>query len=364
MTATTLGPKLSRRAPLISTLSIAAVAALALAGCSSSPEPAPGNTTTLTANPDDAAKGAVPDPALPVVWPLTGLPGDIVNRPAMTIKIANSNDARPQIGIEDADIVFEEMVEGGITRFAAMFHSKLPESVGPIRSIRPMDGDIGGPTHGLIVFSGGIPDFIQISADAGLQTISQDGNYAGFRRDSSRKAPVNVIGTPQTFLDQADANHQAGPQPVMAHALTAETASAIAGGTPASSLNVEISQTGKPNWTWDAASSTWLRDEKGVPAKVASGAQLSAVNVVVMRVQVVNTGYTDAAGSPVPKTILEGTGDVTIASGGKTITGTWSKPDTASPIAFAGADGKPLTLAPGNTWVELVPASGSLTVNP
>src|SRR5690606_41910517 len=87
-----------------------------------------------------ADKGAVPGPTVPATWPLTGVATDeVAERPAMSVKIENSRQARPQTGLGDAGVVFEEMAEGGITRFNAVLHSSVPATLGPIRSLRPMD---------------------------------------------------------------------------------------------------------------------------------------------------------------------------------------------------------------------------------
>src|SRR3954447_25443220 len=105
-----------------------------------------------------ALAGPVTDPH---AWPLTGVPVDAVpSRPALAVKIENSIDARPQTGLNAADIVWEEVVEGGITRFVAVYHSTLPEEIGPVRSVRPMDPAVAAPLHGLLAFSGGVQAYV------------------------------------------------------------------------------------------------------------------------------------------------------------------------------------------------------------
>ena len=101
-----------------------------------------------------------PPPTFP--WPLTGVETtDIVQRPALAVKIENSSESRPQSGLNSADLVWEEVVEGGITRFVAVYHSTLPPEIGPIRSVRPMDAGIAAPLGGLFAFAGGQPDFVE-----------------------------------------------------------------------------------------------------------------------------------------------------------------------------------------------------------
>src|SRR5919107_2426845 len=110
-------------------------------------------------------------------------------------------------------------------------------------------------------------------------------------------------------------------------------------------------------WTWNVADGRWLRSEGSTPAVEADGRRIGATNVLVLRVDVVATDARDPAGNSVPETILTGTGRALVASGGHTVEATWSKPGTADRMTLTGADGAPLTLAPGTTWVELVPNS-------
>jgi len=105
----------------------------------------------------------------PNAWPLTGIPSDLVaTRPALAVKIENSVDARPQTGLNAADLLWEQVVEGGITRFVAVYHSTLPEDIGPVRSVRPMDPAIAAPLHGLLAFSGGQQQYVDAVSAAGL----------------------------------------------------------------------------------------------------------------------------------------------------------------------------------------------------
>ena len=334
-------------------------ASLALAACGG------GGAPTVTTSDDiSATKGAVPDPQVPAVWPLTGLPvgDDGAVRPSLAVKIENSKDARPQTGLEQADMVWEEVVEGGITRFVAVYHSQVPDEVGPVRSNRPMDARIIGPTKGLIAFSGGM--YAQQLKDAGLQLFSEDGGSPGFFRKSGvGPAPHNVYGHPSVWWGAADENHQADPPQQLAIARTADQATAATAGTPATTLSVTMSNGANPTWAWDAASGTWLRSEGTVPSSSRAGVRLAATNVVVLKVQLVQTSGRDPAGNPVPDTKLEGSGEALVATGGQTVAATWTKASDADPVVLTTADGTPLTLAPGNTWVELMPSDRSWTVS-
>jgi len=343
-------------------LALLTVAAAATLGACSGGTPVPaGSVPPVTvAATVDPSKQAAPTPVVPARWPLTGVAAaDVVSRPALAVKIENTPEARPQTGLDKADIVWEEVVEGGITRFAAVFNSVVPDSVGPVRSVRPMDAGITAPMHGLIAFSGGIGSFVSAIQAAGVQTISMDQGSLGFARSQARAAPHNVYGTPTTFWNQADANHQASPPPQFGFATTAGAATATLAGTPLTTLNLHLSGFSNPIWTWSATTGVFARAEGGKAAVTAAGGQLTATNIVVLRVREASTGATDPAGNPVPETVMVDSGDALVATEGKQVAAKWSKASTAEPVVLtSAADGSPLKLAPGNTWIELVPVSG------
>ncbi|MCA0146780.1 DUF3048 domain-containing protein [Blastococcus sp. LR1] len=303
-----------------------------------------------------------PPPTFP--WPLTGVETtDPVERPALAVKIENSPESRPQSGLNAADMVWEEVVEGGITRFVAVYHSELPREIGPIRSVRPMDAAIAAPLRGLFAFSGGQQPFVSAVSAAGLQVVSHDGGAGGFYRFDGRSAPHNVYADPADFVAQADPSHTADPIPQFRMASSADQPSALGTGTPATLLKLKLSGMSSPTWAWNPAQQAWLRTEGSAPALQADGQQLKATNVVVLRVDIVNTRYTDPAGNPVPETDMVGTGEALVATGGRTLLATWSKASDSAPVVLIDSHGTPILLAPGNTWVELVPnRTGSVTV--
>ncbi|MDT0276691.1 DUF3048 domain-containing protein [Blastococcus goldschmidtiae] len=312
---------------------------------------------------DSPAPVAPPAPAL-VPWPLTGVEVEAVPaRPALAVKIENSVAARPQSGLNAADVVWEQVVEGGITRFVAVFHSTLPPDMGPVRSVRPMDAAIAGPLRGLFAFSGGGPAYIRAIADTGAQVVSQNSGADGYFRLGTRPAPHNVYADPAKLLAQADPGHQAQPAGEFVFARAGQPPTAVALGAPASAVQLTLSASSRPNWTWSQPDNGWLRAEGETPATGADGARLRAANVVVLRVDVVNTAARDGAGNPVPETVMVGGGEAIVASGGSTIAATWSKASPTDPLLLSGPGGAPVELAPGNTWVELVPnGTGSVAL--
>lgn len=306
-----------------------------------------------------------PLPPSPTLWPLTGLDsGTALPRPALAVKVENSAAARPQTGLGDADLVWEEVVEGGITRYVAVYHSMIPTEIGPIRSVRPMDAAIAAPLRGLFAFSGGQPEFVEAVAEAGTQVVSDDGGAAGYYRLDSRPAPHDLYVDPMTLLAQADPRHTAAPAAQFEISGAGNKPTAVRAGTPATSLALVLSGVSHPSWTWRASDGRWARAEDATPAVEADGTLLQAANVVVLRTETVGTGTTDPAGNPVPETVLSGSGDALVASGGHTLAVTWVKNAVDQRLVLRGPDGNPVRLAPGNTWIELVPAdTGSVTVD-
>lgn len=342
---------------------LACGALLALAACGSSTgTPTPASTVTERAD-VVADKGAVPTPEVEPVWPLTGVAGQPDPRPAIAVKIENTSAARPQAGLDQADVVWETIVEFEVSRFVAVFQSQVPGEVGPIRSVRPMDPLIVSPLGGMLVYSGGQPGILALANAAGVQIVSHDAGAPGMYRSKARKAPHNVYGNPAEWWANAEAGRTA-PGQQFAFARSAEQASAVTGGTPAGTLDLRLSGQSNPVWAWDAASGTWLRSEGGTPATAASGARLSAVNVVSITAGHPNTEFGAQGGAPVPTYDLVGSGDAVLATGGKTLPVRWQKDAQEQPMRLFLPDGSEATLAPGNTWVELVPAgTGTLTVS-
>ena len=320
--------------------------------------------TTVTAAPEASrapAPSPPPDPRPAVVWPLTGLDAagasdkDLA-RPAISIKIENTDAARPQTNLEHADVVFEENVEYGISRFIAVFQSDYPKSVGPIRSMRPMDRNIMGSLGGPLVFSGAQRRFITQAAESGTDLIAQDVGSYGFFRTNDRPAPHNLHGYLADFQKQA--GDAVAPAAQWAFAYPETMASAALNGKATSNIDIRFSPYSHPHWEWDDGSGLWMRYEDDTPHKVASGKQLSASNVVIIYVTVRETGST-SAGMSVPETLVAGkSGKGFVATDGKRIAVKWSKKGQFDPFVLVDENGDAVSLAPGQTWWELVPTNG------
>ena len=283
----------------------------------------------------------------PGVQPLTGLPGPVPDRPAAVVKIDNSPKARPQVGLEQADIVVEEEVEGGVTRLAAVFHS-LGGVVGPVRSGRTTDipvlDGLGSP---LLVYSGAnqVIDALLLRQPA-VQNRSAE-RTSGYWRDKGRKVPSNLF----TDLGAQWASATGGPPPAQFAYRPADQAPA--GGQPATSFSVSY-RANRVSWAWNGE--LWARSQGGAPHTVAAGGQLAVSNVVVVETAKIDTGMVDTSGARVPEFAFVGAGPATVFTGGQRIAATWTRPTLRSAITLTAADGSVVGLTPGRTWVEVIEA--------
>lgn len=303
---------------------------------------------------DGGAAPAPPASTLPPIAPLTGLPltdQTRLARPALTVKIENAPVSRPQSGLEAADVVFEEIVEGGITRFLAVFHSTDADLVGPVRSVRPSDPDIVAPFGGLFAYSGGIPPFIDALrkvpgiTDVGVDVLDE-GPDKPYTRRPGRAAPSNLYTSTPKLYARAPAT---GTQPPdrFAEFLGPDEPFAPAGATPATTLNTTVGTTAV-TFTYDPGSRTYRRN-----GLVEGSGVVAAANVIVQFTRYQDTDETDQSDTTVEKAVTVGSGDALIVSGGMAIRGRWSKPSAGAYTTYTDANGAPIRLTPGRTWVEL-----------
>jgi hypothetical protein len=328
-----------------SLFAITAIATLALAGCTSDQDVAVDEV--VSGGGDSGA--AVVDTA--TVAALTGEPIEAgsLARPSLGAKIDNHPSARPQVGLDEADIVFEELVEGGLTRYLAVWHSVLPAEIGPVRSVRPMDPEIISPFGGVFAYSGGQVRFIQAMQEAPVYNAihGQPDTAETFYRTSAKVAPHNVlVKAPELVAEHLD---RAAPPKMFDYAASVAETTAVATGTAMTSINVRFSGFSSPTWEWDGTQDVFLRFQtNGAADSASSGNQLYAANIVVL-----NVAIDVVEDIPTTRLINQGTGWV--LSGGSYIEVNWIKATAESPIVLTTLGGESVLLAQGNTWVELVP---------
>lgn len=323
-----------------STLTAALLSAtLLLAACSSDAE-----------EPEPKAE-PTPEVVTPETWPLTGLDvadGDDAASPVFVVKIDNTSNAAPQVGLSQADLVFEEMVEGRMTRLAAFFHSALPEKVTPVRSMRATDIGIVTPVAAHVVTSG-FADETKARLDRSGVSYIQEGDSAGIFRDSARTAPYNVA----TRLADVRKDVE-DPDGAPEDYFTFGTSEDVPAGEAATSLSADF---GNHTTTWTFGNGTYAN----TGSYAAQGDEFAADNVLVLRVKVVDAGYTDAGRNMVPESVFEGTGEAMLFHGGEVVTGTWTKNSLSDAVTLE-VGGEELKVPAGRTWVELLPEeTGTVT---
>lgn len=274
--------------------------------------------------------------------PLTGLPSDRSTASAIVVKIDNSPKARPQAGLDVADVVIEQEVEGGITRFAAIFQSSAPERIGPVRSARSTDisflSALGQPG---LVYSGANEVFDTLIVRQERVRNYSASRFGGYWRDNSRNAPSNLYTSMSQFSTQAN------PPPAWFHFGDASA------GTATTRFVSRFPST-DVTWTWNGAA--WERAQDGRNHVSETGAVIEATNVVVAQVTVVDSGLKDPTGAVVPEFVWAGEGPVAVFTNGHRIDGRWIRPTLADPAVLVDGTGAVINVAPGSTWIQLMRA--------
>ena len=306
-----------------------------------------GKLGSLDPDEQQIAGAAVLPESSSFILPLTGEVNSVPDRPAAVVKIDNGSAASPHQGLNAADIVIEEEVEGGVTRFAAIFHS-TSTIVGPVRSGRTTDlalvGGLGSP---LLMYSGAnrITEGI-LRSHPNIQNRSHDSAPSGYWRDNARPAPSNLFSDTEPHWASATG----GPPPTQFH--YREDGEAAEGLTAEEFTVVYPASTAR--WSWDG--DRWLRWQRGDEHLLVSGEQVDAANVVVIEAERLPTGMVDSSGGAVPEFYFIGSGRATVFTDGKRIDGTWTKPSINSVPTLTHSPGKSIELTPGRTWIQLVEA--------
>jgi hypothetical protein len=347
----------------------AAVAVLvgAIAGCSGGhPKAAPPSTTVVTTPVTVAPTTSTTQPPPPPTEPLTGLPRGNqaqLNAVAVVVKVDNVDQARPQTGINQADVVYEELVEGGLTRLAAIFQSQYPAQVGPVRSGRLTDeGIIDDLNHPVYGYAGANANEIPVLYDQPATNLNIDNRGDLFYRVGSN-APHNLF----TSIPKLAANSTAPAPPGQLFSyLASGTPFGGTTGTPAASVSIGF-PAASVGWTWSAATNGWLRTQNGTADVDSSGRRVDPANVVLEFVPYITAGIAGGEGvppAPIPEGLQTGSGEAWVLSAGKVVRGTWTRPALTTAAVFKDSQGTAIDLTPGQTWVELVPMGTTPTVTP
>lgn len=286
--------------------------------------------------------------------PLTG--GARSRQPVIAVKLDNTSKGRPQWGIDRADNVYVEQVEGGLTRIIAIFHTDLPAQVGPVRSVRTTDAQLL-PAYGrpLLVFSGGAGGPLIRLAATRVQDASSLG---GTSRTGERSAPYNLVAN-LAQIGQAWTAAYGRDFPIQTPGWHfQDNDPTIRSRAQVSRIGVQMG-VGRTDFQWQ--DNAWRVMPAGTPGTAADGTPLRANNVLVMRVTDVPDGTIDSVGSPSLLSQTVGHGSVELFRNGRVIKGTWSRAEPNHSLVLRDENHQLITFSTGKTWVMLVPQEGSVS---
>lgn len=348
-------------------LPVFAAVVAACGGTASQASPAPSAAATARAATAPPTPAPTPTPTPIVRWPLNGLvsqdPAAVKRRP-LNVRLPNDPAARPQQGLAKADVVFEMIVEGGITRYAAIYHSQNPAAVGPVRSYRFSDLHLTQLLKGALVASGATVeegDAVSRSVAAGnMLSIDEVRQSAPYYRVGGRPAPNNLFAN----LDVArqTLNQIGGGTPVDVPALkflTTVEHDATAGGFVGSVIATTVTipfQREPATFTWDEGSKGYRRSQAGVRTVDPDGAvPILARNVIAIHTNIWLTSVKeDIFGSLGLDYRMTGGGKVSIFRDGRRQDGTWKRDKPLDQFTFFDQQGNEISLSPGQSWIHFV----------
>ena len=288
----------------------------------------------------------------------TGLAGE--NKQILVVKIDDTNAAHPQIGIEDADLVYVEQVEGGLTRLAAIYTSKLPPLIGPIRSARISDIELLAQFGRVrFAYSGAQSKMRPVIAAANLENLSAERNPPSiYGKDPNRPGPVDMILKPDLLLERANANPKIRIESATASVFTF-------GDAPKGETNTAIAKVSWPSakyeLRWDSVSKKWLIYFNEKPNMAANGEQLYADTAIIQLVSITPSIYGDKFGEITPFSKTTGSGKAVMLRDGFSYQISWQRNLETDVTTWKSADGGVANFKPGRTWIFLTDKAPVLT---
>lgn len=269
--------------------------------------------------------------------------------PVLAVKIDNVPAARPQTGLDAADVVYAEQVEGGLSRLMAVYATRFPRSVGPVRSARESDLELLRQfPRPVLAFSGAQRKLLPLIGKAPLEAQPPDRAASGaYFRGADRAAPHNLYVRPDRLVPSAPG----------ASALTTgfRYGAAPPGGTPETSHSVRY-PAARFTFTWSASRGRWLVSMDGTPAVTTDGARVAPATVVVQHVTMRQSAYHDVLGNNTPYTETVGSGQAEVLRDGRSYDARWTRARADGGTEFTGADGAAVNFAEGQVWVVFVKA--------
>ena len=326
-----------------------------------------------------------------ITCPLCGLvPADplFVARRPVAVKIENDPAARPQAGLSNADIVYEEQCEGAVTRFMALYLCRESGVVGPVRSARPADIDLVYPYNALFCHCGGGAPILAMVQSSGVADLDEQSWAGAYWRSHDRRAPHNLYSStarlrlagdraypyqgqaaaPLAFLTDAQqakmerersseikkaAANQARPSPNYQPLFTV-----------VHNVNIPYGRQCTVDYSYDPSSGRFMRVEAGAPhIDQGTGGQIAADTVIVQYVTTASSGFVDVNGADTPSLGVIGSGRAQVFVRGRLIDANWQKVSRDRYTTYTDGLGKPIPVKPGSTWIELVPTAMKVTFN-
>jgi hypothetical protein len=345
-------------------VTLAAVMALVVAACS------PGSRLAAS---DRKAPAAAPSPSAPAPGkcPLTDLDppaGVPVTRPVLAVKVDDAiPGADPQSGLDAADIVYDEPVEGGLDWFVALFQCGNPSTVGPIREAEMEDpGILSQYGSSLFAYAPDVqaPVLQAIHSTAGIVSVDSVTEGRAYSRNASRRAPYNLFANPAALwsagTSRATSTALSAPTPQFMFTPTTAQVPTPDPSPAASTLTFTLGPT--IQYRYDAQTDAYQRYEAGQPMLAASGSQISVTNVVLVWAQINPSRVVDGAGNASPLPVLTGQGQAMVLTGGQEFDGQWTRAGATNELSFETSGGKPIPFTPGNTWIHILPADTTANV--
>lgn len=331
------------RLPRMITVTLAGAAVLLPVAACSSNEPAAGKA------PQAATASPTEEPAAEPgkTHPFTGLPMEGAAKPVLAVKIENTAAGKPQLGLKSADIVYIEQVEAGLTRLMAVFSSKLPAKVGPVRSARISDLHIvpqfGKPAF---AYSGVQSLMLPFMAKASLYDVGDTRNPGAFFRQPGRFAPYNLFAYTKKLLSRAP-----GADKAKDIGFTFGDAPAD-GGVDKKTYSVKWPGA-RFTFGWSETDKKWMIWQDGKKDMAAEGGQLGAPTIVVQYTKTERSQFHDKNQSYTPLVHSVGKGSAVVLRDGKAYKAKWERKSEESGTTFTTESGEPMNFAPGQVWVAL-----------
>jgi len=280
--------------------------------------------------------------------------------PILVVKIDDTYSARPQIGLEDADLVYIEQVEGGLTRLAAIFSSVIPANIGPVRSARISDIDILAQYGKLIfAYSGAQRAMLTVISNSNLWDYgAQRQSPTIYTRDANRSAPYDMVLRGDLLLEKAKSDQR---DIAISRSVGWSFGDAPEGGVAIDSVSLRWPAS-KYEATWSKTEKRWLLSNAGVADLAASGKQLGATTFVIQKVVMSDSIYRGSDGSYTPLSETVGTGTGYILRDGRSFKANWSRPTSESGTTWTLADGSEIKFAAGSVWVALTDRKPEFTL--